>query len=181
MSLTATAGDHPRSRGVYRSWPPPGACPAGSSPLARGLPVVAGLRWVAGRIIPARAGFTSLYSGVSERAEDHPRSRGVYPALEAEPVIAVGSSPLARGLRARVHRGERVDRIIPARAGFTPFPRRIISLVGDHPRSRGVYPWLSMGMVRRDGSSPLARGLPGGEDRSHGDHRIIPARAGFTR
>ena len=30
------------------------------------------------------------------------------------------------------------------------------------------------------GSSPLARGLPGGERRAHPGRRIIPARAGFT-
>ena len=72
--------DHPRSRGVYRhsAWPGPGA--PGSSPLARGLPssVSSGLR-VSG-IIPARAGFTcDADDGYCDR-EDHPRSRGVYPA-----------------------------------------------------------------------------------------------------
>ena len=50
--------DHPRSRGVYlstRSW----RCwCAGSSPLARGLPMTDAEQALAARIIPARAGFT---------------------------------------------------------------------------------------------------------------------------
>ena len=51
--------------------------------------------------------------------------------------------------------------IIPARAGFThPFCFPIYYL-GDHPRSRGVYPSCPNGWGRRGG--------------------IIPARAGFTR
>ena len=50
---------------------------------------------------------------------DHPRSRGVYIAVEALGAVFTGSSPLARGLLelgldARVQGG-----IIPARAGFT--------------------------------------------------------------
>ena len=51
--------DHPRSRGVYLSCSSSPRCGAGSSPLARGLPV----RWTGARscfrIIPARAGFTT--------------------------------------------------------------------------------------------------------------------------
>ena len=74
-----TAGDHPRSRGVYLGDHVPGRHPEGSSPLARGLPrpggpvcpgspgsspLARGLPGpceglvVAGGIIPARAGFT---------------------------------------------------------------------------------------------------------------------------
>ena len=34
--------------------------------------------------------------------------------------------------------------------------------------------------VERPGSSPLARGLPGGRGRARAPSRIIPARAGFT-
>ena len=51
----------------------------------------------------------------------------------------------------------------------------------DHPRSRGVYghQWPSRGS--RPGSSPLARGLQGGEVAGRSIRGIIPARAGFTR
>ena len=49
-------------------------------------------------IIPARAGFTVTYLMVDLYHTDHPRSRGVYirPAMIIR--LAVGSSPLARGL-----------------------------------------------------------------------------------
>ena len=73
-----------------------------------------------------------------------------------------------------------MERIIPARAGFTapagPPPKRLT----DHPRSRGVYPSPWRSSSTSTGSSPLARGLqylPDGPVRST---RIIPARAGFT-
>ena len=51
--------DHPRSRGVYMLFSPKNIVAQGSSPLARGLPQLALDRHVHGRIIPARAGFTS--------------------------------------------------------------------------------------------------------------------------
>ena len=54
--------DHPRSRGVYSDMISPSFRPAGSSPLARGLPAHRDARVVRRRIIPARAGFT-LYPG----------------------------------------------------------------------------------------------------------------------
>ena len=70
--------DHPRSRGVYPSRVAgPGRAP-GSSPLARGLPHRGRLAGVAGRIIPARAGFTPGRATPVAVMEDHPRSRGVY-------------------------------------------------------------------------------------------------------
>ena len=73
-----------------------------------------------------------------------------------------------------------VGGIIPARAGFTPLGGGAPSGPADHPRSRGVYLCFVRTFVRSTGSSPLARGLRGGE--GHGGHgvRIIPARAGFT-
>ena len=70
--------DHPRSRGVY--WNDSDLCPlgGGSSPLARGLPITYAEGFGKEGIIPARAGFTSLFPGGQERRKDHPRSRGVY-------------------------------------------------------------------------------------------------------
>ena len=76
--------------------------------------------------------------------------------------------------------GHVVLRIIPARAGFTPYgePRRVGG--EDHPRSRGVYPRGAGLEIIRAGSSPLARGLRAGCSHGLGNRRIIPARAGFT-
>ena len=151
--------DHPRSRGVY----PRGAglhyCLPGSSPLARGLPPGVLPVCRARGIIPARAGFTERSQSRNRRDKDHPRSRGVYGGV---PVVAGhggGSSPLARGLRARGRRGPPTGRIIPARAGFTGKRQRRAPLSADHPRSRGVYLYVCSSGAFVLGSSPLARGL----------------------
>ena len=74
----ADVPDHPRSRGVYLA-PSSATWEAkGSSPLARGLRSRRDLWTVAGRIIPARAGFTQLGKVDACLMRDHPRSRGVY-------------------------------------------------------------------------------------------------------
>ena len=155
-----TGMDHPRSRGVY--------CPSalslgrgmGSSPLARGLLHHRAERPLRRRIIPARAGFTAAVSAAACVRSDHPRSRGVYGGVEAVVVADGGSSPLARGLPARVQEGCGRVGIIPARAGFTAastWPGRSRT---DHPRSRGVYRFDTRPAGAVVGSSPLARGLP---------------------
>ena len=77
---TASIGDHPRSRGVYGGLLGAIVASVGSSPLARGLPRLAGASTDVGRIIPARAGFTCLPRRRRLRPRDHPRSRGVYPS-----------------------------------------------------------------------------------------------------
>ena len=70
--------------------------------------------------------------------------------------------------------------IIPARAGFTHALAAEHIRLGDHPRSRGVYPGARARGSGRVGSSPLARGLPAVIDDQREVTRIIPARAGFT-
>ena len=132
----------------------------GSSPLARGLQPSACRKTPTGRIIPARAGFTSGRMAYRPPPADHPRSRGVYPRP--------GGTDRPR------------PRIIPARAGFTPKIALGVPITGDHPRSRGVYHlgFLSVGAVF--GSSPLARGLRRERGKPAVIPRIIPARAGFT-
>ena len=52
--------------------------------------------------------------------------------------------------------------------------------MADHPRSRGVYVYVSLGNMTLEGSSPLARGLRETPPRRRCLRRIIPARAGFT-
>ena len=175
------SGDHPRSRGVYwvikefvktgagiipaRAGFTRGTCSTGvrehgSSPLARGLPRAEPRTVNAGRIIPARAGFTDPRRDRWGWSRDHPRSRGVYMPRAARATRVRGSSPLARGLLG--HQGVRQDRgrdhprsrgvyardmlhrrprarIIPARAGFTPRRAENRERGPDHPRSRGVY------------------------------------------
>ena len=70
--------------------------------------------------------------------------------------------------------------IIPARAGFTSGYLTDVRRSRDHPRSRGVYSTSITRMGDSGGSSPLARGLPGGAGVSISARGIIPARAGFT-
>ena len=132
--------DHPRSRGVYVAHHLHNAVVWGSSPLARGLPVVFMLSNSASRIIPARAGFTKVHSARRRKRADHPRSRGVYRETNASLFNAAGSSPLARGLRGSG---------MPSAAQ-----------IADHPRSRGVYAVHHACLNDGVGSSPLARGLP---------------------
>ena len=70
--------------------------------------------------------------------------------------------------------------IIPARAGFTDAEIACLWVAWDHPRSRGVYPFVTTFVTTVLGSSPLARGLRGARRKNERLTRIIPARAGFT-
>ena len=158
--------------------PPPRT--GGSSPLARGLPGLAGGDGPAVGIIPARAGFTNRNDGALPPIWDHPRSRGVYSDNGETAWLPLGSSPLARGLlRLDFNVGDTV-RIIPARAGFTGTPMSPSLGPTDHPRSRGVYAGHVVLRSGKIGSSPLARGLLFDAPSGGFPGRIIPARAGFT-
>ena len=153
----------------------------GSSPLARGLrPPPRQLRGHV-RIIPARAGFTTISYVLCESLGDHPRSRGVYRRRVRASAQVVGSSPLARGLREAEAARLAGLGIIPARAGFTGCLGAHRRRRWDHPRSRGVYESPTWTDLTLPGSSPLARGLPLPGDDVGALRRIIPARAGFTR
>ena len=152
--------DHPRSRGVYRAASMEQNAQVGSSPLARGLLQVVGLRLTDCGIIPARAGFTRVRRWRWQCVGDHPRSRGVYLSALRQMICVTGSSPLARGLPIIARLDSAVYRIIPARAGFTRSPCGTWVRRWDHPRSRGVYMSTLKTSTSPTGSSPLARGLP---------------------
>ena len=131
-------------------------------------------------IIPARAGFTAPTPPRSRSPRDHPRSRGVYLDQAVDDLDGTGSSPLARGLRGPPEQQVPRDRIIPARAGFTPQRACRTLQRWDHPRSRGVYVNAFGTADAISGSSPLARGLLTVNWVTVMGSRIIPARAGFT-
>ena len=173
-------GDHPRSRGVYRSAVHLSFTVAGSSPLARGLrpPIFSGAS--PRRIIPARAGFTPERALPVRMGPDHPRSRGVYSPRGLRRSRSSGSSPLARGLPGAICVAAVINRIIPARAGFTATSMLRTISRRDHPRSRGVYYVRYLPAEIEAGSSPLARGLQMIAEIRGPLVRIIPARAGFT-
>ena len=153
--------DHPRSRGVYAIMENNLGAQNGSSPLARGLLGRHNIDVAMARIIPARAGFTQLSEVVGALITDHPRSRGVYRRIFASSPVEAGSSPLARGLQRMSSGDYGVDRIIPARAGFTFAYQSGQIHTWDHPRSRGVYSGRALVGIFTAGSSPLARGLRG--------------------
>ena len=174
------SSDHPRSRGVYSDSARADSLRSGSSPLARGLPNDKSPWAERPRIIPARAGFTLLYPRFGSLLTDHPRSRGVYRLEWCASPRPPGSSPLARGLRGGRSVSQVQNRIIPARAGFTPRGPRSARRGPDHPRSRGVYSSARSPCGASCGSSPLARGLRPIIRSAESRRGIIPARAGFT-
>ena len=152
----------------------------GSSPLARGTPRDPLQRRGPGRFIPARAGNTDCVAIPMARSPVHPRSRGEHRTPTSRRSTAGGSSPLARGTPAPVAAHPELVRFIPARAGNTGSRRSSPCTAAVHPRSRGEHLPTGILSASRTGSSPLARGTPGGHGDRHGQHRFIPARAGNT-
>ena len=152
----------------------------GSSPLARGTQPFPDMRYQPVRFIPARAGNTASSTASAARATVHPRSRGEHGDPQARRVDVAGSSPLARGTRAREQRLDEQHRFIPARAGNTSAARTTARPSAVHPRSRGEHPSSLPTSSPGSGSSPLARGTRPGGQRRWRAHRFIPARAGNT-
>ena len=152
----------------------------GSSPLARGTLLHAGLDDAGGRFIPARAGNTPKNAGIVATAPVHPRSRGEHSGRSAPTIGYSGSSPLARGTRhAGMVQGSR-RRFIPARAGNTCSSRPLARPPPVHPRSRGEHASKLAAAVAQTGSSPLARGTRETASPEPRKLRFIPARAGNT-
>ena len=172
---------HPRSRGEHLPSLAAASWRLGSSPLARGTHSNAWTSSAMPRLIPARAGNTSMPCSCRTRRPAHPRSRGEHDAAGYQFYWAGGSSPLARGTPSGGCSASVRSRLIPARAGNTCPPPSSRWRTSAHPRSRGEHmPKRSSSMSVR-GSSPLARGTPGWSRRTGGRRRLIPARAGNTR
>ena len=92
-------GAHPRSRGEHSPVATSTVSGVGSSPLARGTPVVISKTLPTCGLIPARAGNTARWLAGRGIFRAHPRSRGEHVQLNTPP-------PRSKGL-------------IPARAGNT--------------------------------------------------------------
>ena len=128
----AAGSDHPRTRGVYVHSKLKVAHTRGLRPNPQSSSL-------AGRIIPAHAGFTlGCVCGCLEWA-DHPRTRGVYRNQADLLHRPSGSSPHTRGLRSRSWLVTSGNGIIPAHAGFTSRTYPVSPDTRDHPRTRGVY------------------------------------------
>ena len=171
---------HPRSRGEHRVRAHRPAVADGSSPLARGTPDHHLPDRRRRRFIPARAGNTPRAPPPPRPGTVHPRSRGEHLAGVHPRPSATGSSPLARGTRRRHPRTSLSMRFIPARAGNTRPEFWSGRGTPVHPRSRGEHAVAVAVLLTSDGSSPLARGTPGGRRRGPVPGRFIPARAGNT-
>ena len=76
LNRTTLASAHPRSRGEHFGVDTVQFGAPGSSPLARGTLLLAGLGLARGRLIPARAGNTAEASLSAIPNSAHPRSRG---------------------------------------------------------------------------------------------------------
>ena len=132
------------------------------------------------RIIPARAGQTSMTATMLPPSPDHPRACGANEQEAVEQADQLGSSPRVRGKRYWKGRPSRHRRIIPARAGQTVTGVSIRSPPPDHPRACGANCTRTVSHASRTGSSPRVRGkLPTFAYRAF-HRRIIPARAGQT-
>ena len=112
-------GAHPRSRGEHPGASRPSLVDEGSSPLARGTPLIRLSQVQIAGLIPARAGNTCRLYCLPEDARAHPRSRGEHHPHAAIKNGAGGSSPLARGTLSLHRSGCHGTGLIPARAGNT--------------------------------------------------------------
>ena len=153
----------------------------GSPPLARGIRRLQRRISEVYRITPARAGNTNSFGTISYVTQDHPRSRGEYQSGAGLDNEQVGSPPLARGILCIRFIFGQSCRITPARAGNTRSDSRDTSILEDHPRSRGEYPFELDERQLNTGSPPLARGIRLSSTVLPCACRITPARAGNTQ
>ena len=114
---------HPRAGGENRPATTTGTCSAGSSPRGRGkLDQQLNAARVAG-LIPARAGKTRRSGSLSPPPWAHPRAGGENSRAANPRGQIMGSSPRGRGKPQRGVHGNRLVRLIPARAGKTQLSR----------------------------------------------------------
>ena len=172
---------HPRAGGENVVTVPRQAGKSGSSPRGRGKQCRCRGWSFSARLIPARAGKTRRHARFHDRRWAHPRAGGENAYLTFLPAGANGSSPRGRG-KPRVWRSVmRGVRLIPARAGKTPWWRRSKAVSPAHPRAGGENELLPSGGGGVPGSSPRGRGkrvVIAGDGEKLG---LIPARAGKTK
>ncbi len=158
MRLLRGRSGHPRVRGEHLVKRIRGHFDRGSSPRARGTPLVALVVLGVLRVIPACAGNTDSNDAQRLARPGHPRVRGEHAGTARQWCPGRGSSPRARGTRGQreVENGEL--RVIPACAGNTA--RRSLPAAPNtgHPRVRGEHGYTSDSAVFSAGSSPRARG-----------------------
>ena len=137
-SSSTTRSDHPRACGANVSGFPSRDVNAGSSPRMRGKPMLAIVRHLRVRIIPAHAGQTSSLLLSILPTSDHPRACGANTAARPSPWSTCGSSPRMRGKPIINRVDGRSRRIIPAHAGQTSPSPTLGVPCPDHPRACGA-------------------------------------------
>ena len=152
--------DHPRMHGEHPVTKLIDNFTAGSSPYARGAPVVL------------------VHPEYHNR--DHPRMHGEHQLSHCREPAVKGSSPYARGARPAISRKCPRPGIIPVCTGSTGCPPAPQRLYRDHPRMHGEHAFSMESPSTLSGSSPYARGaqLVSG----HGQEKIgiIPVCTGST-
>ena len=175
-----SCSDHPRACGANRRDGGAAGDRAGSSPRVRGKPRRRNPNHRHHRIIPARAGQTTLRFHSTFRSSDHPRACGANRTATTNEDVVIGSSPRVRGKRLKETQTEHIHRIIPARAGQTTCPNCRRRACPDHPRACGANTSEALALPLTVGSSPRVRGKQVRRRGSAIPCRIIPARAGQT-
>ena len=152
--------DHPRACGANHRSPRRHPYSFGSSPRVRGKHAIMFGNMLSFRIIPARAGQTSVRPHGQNPSSDHPCACGANRLSIARSTAHAGSSPRVRGKHLAGGQVYALLRIIPARAGQTMSFGTNVPASTDHPRACGA--------------NRHALGL------AKPPQRIIPARAGQT-
>ena len=98
------------------------------------------------------------FKGVQRR--DHPHLRGEYTRSQRTTSLPLGSPPLAWGIPVRFTASARFKRITPTCVGNTWLAHGTECPIWDHPHLRGEYQFLSSSSCRKEGSPPLAWGIP---------------------
>ena len=150
----------------------------GSSPHARGTPLVHEGSFLLTRFIPACAGNAARGLNSRHRWTVHPRMRGERRKINRHSGVAAGSSPHARGTRVGERVGNRNPRFIPACAGNARRVSAAFRPTSVHPRMRGERNPKDIGVMLQDGSSPHARGTRNIDTPRVTCSRFIPACAG---
>jgi hypothetical protein len=169
---------HPRMRGERCAKAVRHRLLPGSSPHARGTPLVWAAVALRNRFIPACAGNALHLENPLASAPVHPRMRGErgWPIVGAD--TPTSSSPHARGTRYGSRARYPVNRFIPACAWNAERRGTDRTCRTVHPRMRGERQFTKVEMATDVGSSPHARGTPRPSTHAGADWRFIPACAG---
>ena len=152
----------------------------GSSPRARGGLGDPFKPDESGGLIPASAGRTMCVHHARENQKAHPRERGEDMDPFGPCLHIKGSSPRARGGRARGDAKVFGRRLIPASAGRTTPSVPTLMVGAAHPRERGEDLGEYDSAALAAGSSPRARGGHIAGQPLRRPLGLIPASAGRT-